>query len=72
MAVEMLTVREVAAELRRSPRRVRDWIHSGELRAVNVSAGSVRARFVIAPSALADFLRARSSAPDPGSGREAS
>ena len=38
----LLTIREVARELRVHPRTVKRWIKAGNLRAVKLSAGIIR------------------------------
>jgi hypothetical protein len=61
-----LTPRELARLLRVSPDRVRRWIGSGALLAVNTSdTRSGRPRWVILPDALAAFVRGRQAAPPP-------
>jgi excisionase family DNA binding protein len=40
---------------------IRDWIHSGELRAVDVSKGNCRARWKINPSDFYAFLETKST-----------
>ena len=58
-----LTPREVAARLRVSAEKVRSWIVSGKLAAVNTAdAGCGKPRFVIMPEALSAFERSRSAA----------
>lgn len=46
--------------------RVRGWIKSGILKAVNTSDSTVaKPRYVVPPEALAEFERVRSAAPPP-------
>jgi excisionase family DNA binding protein len=59
-----LVVREVAKVLRVSPDRVRAWIKSGELGAINTSRRG-KPRFVVLPHHLAAFELARAVAPPP-------
>jgi excisionase family DNA binding protein len=60
-----LTPRELARTLRVSPDRVRAWIASGELGAVDVGGRGKRRRFVILPHHVEQFERRRSTAPPP-------
>jgi excisionase family DNA binding protein len=56
------TVADVAARFRVSADKVRAWIRRGELRATNTADRRCRRpRFVISPSALADFERRRAA-----------
>ena len=57
--------REVAARLRVSVDKVRSWIASGKLRAVNVGDGLKRPRWRIRESDLAEFEQSRLSQPPP-------
>jgi hypothetical protein len=58
------TPREVARRYRVSPDRVRGWIRSGELKALNTArARCARPRFVILSRHLADFERSRLVSP---------
>lgn len=57
-----LSVSDVAKELQVSPGKVRSWIHSGQLRAANLTNGP-RPRFVVAPEDLEAFLQSRQNAP---------
>jgi transposase len=58
-----LTVAEVARRFRVGEDKVRSWIKSGELAALNTaSALCGRPRFVVTPDALAAFERRRSAA----------
>jgi hypothetical protein len=61
-----LTVADLAALLRVSGDKIRLWLKRGELVGVN-TAGSVsaRARWIILPDALAEFLRRRSACSPP-------
>jgi hypothetical protein len=60
-----LTPNEVGRVLRVSGDRVRAWIQSGQLGALNVAEPSSKPRFVILPSHLAAFERRRSAALPP-------
>jgi hypothetical protein len=61
-----LTVVEVAKRYRVSPDKVRAWVKSGQLAAVNTTATLCgKPRWVILPDALAAFERGRSPAPLP-------
>jgi excisionase family DNA binding protein len=61
-----LTPKEVARLLRVNADKVRAWIKSGELGAVNVSAHlCAKARFIVLPEHLAEFTRHRSATPPP-------
>lgn len=61
-----LTTAEVARRYRVGEDRVRGWIKSGALRAINTTdAASGKPRFVILPDALAEFERVRSTVPSP-------
>ena len=64
----MLTVKEVAAELRVGVGKVRAWIRSRQLRASDVSAspGSRKRRYVVSREALEAFLRSREPEPPKG------
>ena len=54
------TPSELARQLRVSPDRIRAWIATGELGAINTSTMSCgRPRFVILPEHLQAFLRSR-------------
>jgi hypothetical protein len=60
------TPNELARVLRVSPDRVRAWIQSGQLGAVNTaSALCGRPRYVVLPHHLAEFERRRAAAPPP-------
>jgi hypothetical protein len=60
------TPNEVARLLRVRPDRVRAWITSGELGAVNTAANTCgKPRFVILPRHLAEWERRRAAAPPP-------
>jgi hypothetical protein len=65
------TPRELAKVLRVSPDRVRAWITTGELGALNLAATRCdRPRYVILPHHLNEFERARVAAsPTPRSAR---
>jgi chromosome segregation and condensation protein ScpB len=60
-----LTVAEIAAERGISVDKVLQWLREGELVGVNVAqnANGKNPRWRVAPEALADFERRRSSAP---------
>jgi excisionase family DNA binding protein len=61
-----LTPREVARLLRVSSDRVRAWIASGELGALDLARHRCgRPRFVILPHHLAEFERRRAATPPP-------
>lgn len=61
-----MTPNELARVLRVSPDRVRHWIQSGELKAIDTSDRRCgRPRFVILPAALEEFIRSRSVAAPP-------
>ncbi|MFL5242423.1 MAG: helix-turn-helix domain-containing protein [Gemmataceae bacterium] len=61
-----LTVRDVARRYRVSEDKIRRWIASGELKAVNTAAALCgRPRWVIPVEALADFERRRCGGPVP-------
>ena len=53
----MLTPPQVAKRLAVKSDKVRAWIRSGKLRALDVSEGAKRPRFRVAPDDLDDFLR---------------
>jgi excisionase family DNA binding protein len=54
------TPNELAALLRVSPDKVRGWIHSGELKAINVARVRCgRCQFIILPHHLEEFERGR-------------
>ncbi len=61
------TSNELARVLRVSPDRVRGWIRSGELQAINVAAVRCgRPKFVVLPSHLAAFEASHQAAePEP-------
>jgi hypothetical protein len=55
-----LTPREVARLYRVSPDRVRAWIQTGELKAINTArARCTRPRFIVLPRHLQEFERSR-------------
>ena len=61
-----LTTADAAKLLRVSEDKVRLWIRSGELSAINTAGSrSVKLRFVILPQAIEQFAAARSAAPPP-------
>jgi excisionase family DNA binding protein len=58
-----LTVAEVARRYRVGPDKVRAWIRSGELAAINTAAMRCgKPRFVVTEESLASFERARNAA----------
>jgi excisionase family DNA binding protein len=60
------TVADCAKLLRVSPDKIRMWIKSGELSAINTARTRCgRPRFVILPHAIEQFAAARSPAPPP-------
>ncbi len=65
-AVPGLTTAEVAARYRVNEDKVRGWITSGVLRAVNTSDKTTdRPRYVVPAEALAEFEQAKGCAPAP-------
>ena len=61
-----LTVREVARRYRVSPAKVRSWIRSGRLGAINTSSARCgKPRFVVLPRHLDEFENQRSAGPTP-------
>jgi hypothetical protein len=58
-----LTVHDLARRYRVSAERVRGWIASGALRAVNRRDPGRRPSFVVTAEALADFERGRAVTP---------
>ena len=61
-----LTPNELARVLRVSPDRVRGWIRSGELAAINTAGTRCgRPRFVVLPHHLAEFEHGRLAADPP-------
>jgi hypothetical protein len=61
-----LTVRDVARRYRVSPDKVRLWIKSGILAAINTADKRCgRPRFVVLPEALTAFERSRQAAAPP-------
>jgi len=63
--VEMLTVEQVANNLKVNPETVRGWIRSGELVAIDLGG------YRIAPSDLHDFLERRKKPRNKRKGHEA-
>jgi hypothetical protein len=60
------TVADIAARYRVGPDKVRAWIRSGELAAINTSASLCRrARFVVTAEALERFESRRTVTPPP-------
>jgi hypothetical protein len=59
------TTADVAGLVRVGEDRVRGWIRSGELAAINTADRGRRPRWVIMPDALAAFLGRRQVAPPP-------
>lgn len=65
-AAKYLTPPEYAARIGAKPETVIFFIRSGELRAINTARrGSSRPRYKIAPDAIAEFERRRSTTPMP-------
>jgi hypothetical protein len=61
-----LTVRELAQRYRVSPEKVRSWINSGQLAAVNTATNLCgKPRWVVPPENLAAFERRRQGGPAP-------
>jgi excisionase family DNA binding protein len=61
-----MTPRELAKLLRVSADRVRYWIRSGQLHAINVATARCgRPRFIILPPHLTEFERTRRAGPAP-------
>jgi hypothetical protein len=59
------TTEDVAKLCRVSPDRVRTWIRTGQLGAINTADPGSRPRFVILPEHLEAFARRRSASPPP-------
>lgn len=59
LSTDLLTPEDVALEMKVSRSQVYALIASGDLRTVNVSAGSRRPRLRITRAALAEFYAAR-------------
>jgi uncharacterized protein YjcR len=57
------TVREISQRYRVSPERVRKWIESGQLRAINRREPGKRQSFVVLLEALTAFEQTREVAP---------
>ena len=62
---QYLTPPQVAKRLAVDPCKVRAWIVSGSLRAVNLGDGRLRPRYRVSEADLAVFLAARSAGPEP-------
>lgn len=60
---EMLTTAEIAKRWRCNRDKVLAFIHAGRLRAINVSLGSKRARFLVDPDDLATCEQANEVVP---------
>jgi hypothetical protein len=61
-----LTIAEIAERYRVSPDKVRNWIRSGELAALNTSSAACgKPRFVVTPESLANFESGRQAATAP-------
>jgi hypothetical protein len=59
-------IRQLAARWHVGQSKILAWIHSGQLRAVNVAANlSGRPRWVVLPDALVEFERRRAGGPPP-------
>jgi excisionase family DNA binding protein len=64
------TVAEVAKHLRVGADKVRSWIKSGQLVAINTSGRRLaRPRYIVTPEALAAFERGRVTAATPREGK---
>jgi hypothetical protein len=64
------TPRELAKALRVSPDRIRQWIVSGELGAIDTARLRCgKPRYVILPHHLDEFARRRAAAPPPNPAR---
>lgn len=59
--LNLMSVNEVAAQVGLNPKTIRSHIHRGNLRALDVAAGSKRAEYRISPEAVQDFLDAIST-----------
>jgi excisionase family DNA binding protein len=65
-----MTPRELAKLLRVSADRVRGWIRSGQLHAIDVATPRCgKSRFIILPHHVSEFERARRAGPAPKSVR---
>jgi hypothetical protein len=61
-----MTTRELSRSLRVGRDRIRRWIASGQLQAVNLADyPSARPKYVVLPEYLAAFLKRRSASPPP-------
>jgi excisionase family DNA binding protein len=61
-----MTVRQTARYLRVSPRKMRGWIRAGRLGAINTAeARCGKARFIILPHHLEQFIKSREAGPPP-------
>jgi transposase len=66
MTARGYTVADLANRFRVSPDRVRAWVRSGRLKALNVAdARCGRPRFVVTPEAVAEFERQAAAATPP-------
>lgn len=62
---QKLTPPQYAKQLGVSTSKILDWIHSGELRAINVGNGNLRPRFLIDIEDISAFENRRSVCPQP-------
>jgi hypothetical protein len=67
-AARGLTVEEAAKRYRVSPDKIRAWIKSGQLKAINTTdVACARPRFVVLPESLRDFEQRRGVGSSPKS-----
>lgn len=60
------TINELAKILRVSPDKIRGWIRSGNLKAINIASTLAgKPRFVILPKHLEEFEQTRTTGPPP-------
>jgi len=60
-----LTVSDIAQRLRVGEDKIRTWIRSGKLKAINTAEPLARPRYVVLPETLEEFVCARTVAPPP-------